>query len=70
MCPACRAAAAHHHPPSHEPDRHAPLVQGAVDFRADPTLYEACKEDSANLCKDVKNGGGRIQACLVSSARS
>ena len=28
-------------------------------------LYEACKEDSVKLGKDVKNGGGRVQACLV-----
>jgi hypothetical protein len=43
-------------------------MQAAVDIRADPMLYEACKEDSESLCKGVKNGGGRIQACLVSSA--
>jgi len=36
----------------------------AEDYRADPQLYEACKDDAANLCKDVKNGGGRVQACL------
>jgi hypothetical protein len=35
------------------------------DFRADPQLYEACKEDASTLCKDVKFGGGRVQACLV-----
>lgn len=40
-------------------------VQAAVDIRADPMLYEACKDDSESLCKDVKHGGGRIQACLV-----
>ena len=43
-----------------------PPLQAAQDFRADPMLYEACKDDSASLCKDVKNGGGRVQACLVS----
>ena len=42
-----------------------PPYQAAMDFRADPMLYEACKDDSASLCKDTKNGGGRIQACLV-----
>lgn len=47
----------------------SPTGQAAVDIRADPMLYEACKEDSETLCKDVKNGGGRIQACLVSSMR-
>lgn len=39
--------------------------QAANDFRADPMLYEACKDDAENLCKDVKHGGGRVQACLV-----
>ncbi|KAG1660746.1 hypothetical protein FOA52_010620 [Chlamydomonas sp. UWO 241] len=36
----------------------------AEDFRADPMLYEACKDDAAKLCADVKNGGGRVQGCL------
>ena len=36
-----------------------------MDFRADPMLYEACKDDSESLCKGLKPGGGRIQACLV-----
>mmetsp|Transcript_34914 Transcript_34914/g.77608 ORF Transcript_34914/g.77608 Transcript_34914/m.77608 type:complete len:994 (-) Transcript_34914:752-3733(-) len=40
------------------------MMDAAVDIRADPMLYEACKDDSENLCKGVKNGGGRIQACL------
>lgn len=40
-------------------------LQAAEDIRADPLLYEACKEDTENLCKDVKPGGGRVQACLV-----
>lgn len=44
----------------------APVLQAAIDFRADPMLYEACKDDSESLCKGIKNGGGRIQACLVS----
>jgi Golgi apparatus protein 1 len=35
-----------------------------MDFRSDPMLYEACKDDATSLCKDTKNGGGRIQACL------
>ena len=39
--------------------------QSAVDFRSDPVLYEACKEDSESLCQGVDNGGGRVQACLV-----
>ncbi|GAX78146.1 hypothetical protein CEUSTIGMA_g5588.t1 [Chlamydomonas eustigma] len=36
----------------------------AEDFRSDVQLGEACKDDAANLCKDVKKGGGRVQACL------
>ncbi|GIL97843.1 hypothetical protein Vretimale_3387, partial [Volvox reticuliferus] len=40
------------------------MLEAAIDIRADPMLYEACKEDSDSLCKGVKNGGGRIQACL------
>ncbi|KAG1656262.1 hypothetical protein FOA52_011910 [Chlamydomonas sp. UWO 241] len=39
-------------------------LEAANDFRADPMLYEACKDDAATQCKDVKNGGGRTQACL------
>lgn len=41
------------------------MQDGANDFRADAQLYEACKEDAGKLCKDVKSGGGRVQACLV-----
>ncbi|KAG2452551.1 hypothetical protein HYH02_002788 [Chlamydomonas schloesseri] len=40
------------------------MLEAAIDIRADPMLYEACKEDTETLCKGVKNGGGRIQACL------
>lgn len=40
-------------------------TQGARDMRADPMLWEACREDADNVCKDVKPGGGRIQSCLV-----
>ncbi len=40
-------------------------LQAAEDFRADPMLYSACKADSELLCAGMKNGGGRIQACLV-----
>ncbi|GFR44890.1 hypothetical protein Agub_g6234 [Astrephomene gubernaculifera] len=40
------------------------MQEAAKDIRADPMLYEACKEDTETLCKDVKNGGGRVQACL------
>lgn len=39
---------------------------GAVDFRSDALLHEACQTDATKLCADVKNGGGRVQACLVS----
>eukprot|EP00798_Chlamydomonas_sp_ICE-L_P010489 gene10489-8455_t len=40
------------------------MMDAASDIRADPILYEACKDDVASLCKDVKNGGGRVQGCL------
>eukprot|EP00798_Chlamydomonas_sp_ICE-L_P019976 gene19976-26687_t len=36
----------------------------ANDIRADPDLWEACKDDADSLCKDVKPGRGRIQGCL------
>jgi hypothetical protein len=44
------------------------LVQKAIaqDYRADPAMAEACKEDVETYCKDVKEGGGRKAACLVS----
>lgn len=54
-------------------DRLAPACQrlvfrvqmdAAEDYRADVQLYEACKADAETLCKDVKLGGGRVQACL------
>ena len=60
-------------------DRVAPACQkqlfkvqmdAAEDFRSDPQLYEACKADAEKLCKDVKQGGGRVQACLVSDGRA
>ena len=41
-------------------------MDAAEDFRSDTQLYEACKDDATKLCKDVKMGGGRVQACLVS----
>jgi hypothetical protein len=41
----------------------------ADDFRADPQLYEACQNDASTLCKGVKFGAGRVQACLVRRAR-
>lgn len=44
------------------------LVQKAIaqDYRADPAMAEACKEDVETYCRDVKEGGGRKAACLVS----
>lgn len=44
------------------------LVQLAIaqDYRADPAMAAACKEDVEKYCKDVKEGGGRKAACLVS----
>jgi hypothetical protein len=46
------------------------LVQKAIayDYRADPAMAAACKEDVEQYCKDVKDGGGRKAACLVSAA--
>ncbi len=45
---------------------HAPKhAQAAQDIRADPILWEACKDDAQSFCKDVRYGGGRVQACLV-----
>lgn len=41
-------------------------LDAAYDYRADKMLHEACEKDAEALCKGVKNGGGRIQACLVS----
>lgn len=41
-------------------------MDAALDYRADPQLYEACRDDADKACKDVKMGGGRVQACLVS----
>lgn len=37
----------------------------AEDYRADPAMATACKEDVEKYCKDVKEGGGRKAACLV-----
>jgi hypothetical protein len=47
------------------------LVQKAIaaDYRADPAMAAACKEDVERYCKDVKEGGGRKAACLVSGGR-
>ncbi|WIA10933.1 hypothetical protein OEZ85_011098 [Tetradesmus obliquus] len=39
-------------------------LDAAYDYRADQMLHEACEKDAETLCKGVKNGGGRIQACL------
>ena len=41
-------------------------VMVAQDYRVDPSLFAICKEDAERLCAGVKEGGGRIQACLVS----
>lgn len=41
-------------------------LDASYDYRADKMLFEACQKDAETLCKDVKNGGGRVQACLVS----
>lgn len=45
----------------------APLhpTQAVIYIQADPSLWDACKEDAGSVCKGVKDGGGRIQECLV-----
>jgi hypothetical protein len=44
-------------------------LDASYDYRADPTLHEACEGDANTICKGVKPGGGRIQACLVRGPR-
>jgi hypothetical protein len=41
------------------------LLQAVIYIQADPMVWEACKDDSESLCKGIKDGGGRIQSCLV-----
>lgn len=36
----------------------------ANDVRVDKPLYEACKDDKAKFCADVKPGKGRVHQCL------
>ncbi len=43
-----------------------PINQLAAHTCTCTCRYEACKADAATLCKDVKFGAGRVQACLVS----
>jgi hypothetical protein len=38
----------------------------ANDYRADVQVAKHCKADAQRLCGDVKDGGGRVQSCLVS----
>ncbi|GBF99737.1 hypothetical protein Rsub_12450 [Raphidocelis subcapitata] len=40
------------------------LTATARDYRADPSLKEACADDAVAYCAAVKPGGGRVQACL------
>ena len=40
-------------------------MDAAEDFRSDTQLFDACKDDAVKVCPGVKNGGGRVQACLV-----
>ena len=40
-------------------------TQAVIYIQADPQVWEACKENAETLCKGVKDGGGRIQSCLV-----
>jgi hypothetical protein len=37
----------------------------AADYRADPEMAALCKSDIEQHCKGVKDGGGRVTACLV-----
>jgi hypothetical protein len=37
----------------------------ATDYRADPEMAALCKTDIEEHCKGIKDGGGRITACLV-----
>jgi Golgi apparatus protein 1 len=39
----------------------------ANDYRADVQVAKHCKGDAERLCAGVKDGGGRVQACLVSA---
>eukprot|EP00958_Prasinococcus_capsulatus_P008020 scaffold751_cov395-Prasinococcus_capsulatus_cf.AAC.27 len=38
--------------------------EAAADFATDAALHEKCQPDADALCKDVRPGEGRIQACL------
>lgn len=40
-------------------------LQAVIYIQADPMVWEACKDDAESLCKGIKDGGGRIQSCLV-----
>ena len=42
----------------------AAQLAAAEDFRLDAQLYDACKADAANVCKDIAAGSGRVNACL------
>jgi Golgi apparatus protein 1 len=37
----------------------------ATDYRADPEMAALCKTDIEEHCKGIKDGGGRVTACLV-----
>ncbi|WIA10935.1 hypothetical protein OEZ85_011100 [Tetradesmus obliquus] len=39
----------------------------ATDYRADPELAALCKADIEQHCKGIKDGGGRVTACLRST---
>eukprot|EP00882_Tetradesmus_deserticola_P009845 GHRQ01010403.1.p1 GENE.GHRQ01010403.1~~GHRQ01010403.1.p1 ORF type:complete len:576 (+),score=223.19 GHRQ01010403.1:287-2014(+) len=39
----------------------------ATDYRADPEMAALCKADIEQYCKGVKDGGGRVTACLRST---
>lgn len=39
-------------------------LAAAQDYRLDAQLYETCKADAETVCKDVKAGSGRVNACL------
>lgn len=39
-------------------------MEAAEDYRLDANLYDACKADAENICKDVEPGSGRVNGCL------
>ena len=38
--------------------------QASKDYKLDAGVHELCQSDAETLCKDVKEGEGRVQTCL------